>query len=174
MYTALACGVPCTMPVKLGHWPRRTCSACSAIIGPWSDISAVSTLRMWPRLGQASYWQSLKLILRERMLRWFWHVERSGGAVRTACDIQIDGRRGRGEAQAHGRNWRRKTAMSGSSRQLTLKKGAPGDQVWDLLCMQLATAVTWKGPHWSGWCPCTCMLSNNLNMIWYDESDRWL
>ena len=29
--------------------------------------------------------------------------------------------------------------MSGSSRQLTLKKGAPGDQVWDLLCMQLAS-----------------------------------
>ena len=28
------------------------------------------------------------------MLRWFWHVERSSGAVRTACDIQIDGRRG--------------------------------------------------------------------------------
>ena len=29
--------------------------------------------------------------------------------------------------------------MSGSSRQLTLKKGAPGDQVIDLLCMQLAS-----------------------------------
>ena len=29
--------------------------------------------------------------------------------------------------------------MGGSSRQLTLKKGAPGDQVCDLLCMQLAS-----------------------------------
>ena len=29
--------------------------------------------------------------------------------------------------------------LNGSSRQLTLKKGAPGDQVWDLLCMQLAS-----------------------------------
>ena len=27
----------------------------------------------------------------------------------------------------------------GSSPQLTLKKGAPGDQVWDLLCVQLAS-----------------------------------
>ena len=27
--------------------------------------------------------------------------------------------------------------LSGSSRQLTLKKGAAGDQVWDLLCVQL-------------------------------------
>ena len=31
------------------------------------------------------------------------------------------------------------TAVSGSLQQLTFKKGAPGDQVWDLLCMQLAS-----------------------------------
>ena len=36
--------------------------------------------------------EDLDLILRERMLRWFGHVEPSSGAVRTACDIQIDGR----------------------------------------------------------------------------------
>ena len=29
-------------------------------------------------------------------LRWFGHVERSSGAIRTACDIQIEGRRGQG------------------------------------------------------------------------------
>ena len=29
MYTALVCRAPCSMPVKLGHWPRRTCSACN-------------------------------------------------------------------------------------------------------------------------------------------------
>ena len=34
--------------------------------------------------------------MRERRLRWFGHVERSSGAIRTACDIQIDGRRGAG------------------------------------------------------------------------------
>ena len=32
------------------------------------------------------------LILRGRRLRWFGHVESSSGAIRTACDIQIDGR----------------------------------------------------------------------------------
>ena len=37
--------------------------------------------------------EDLDLILRERRLRWFGHVERSSGAIRTACDIQIDGRR---------------------------------------------------------------------------------
>ena len=35
-------------------------------------------------------------ILRERRPCWFGHVERSSGAVRTACDIQIDGRGGGG------------------------------------------------------------------------------
>ena len=40
--------------------------------------------------------EDLDLILRERRLCWFGHVERSSGAIRTACDIQIDGRRGQG------------------------------------------------------------------------------
>ena len=31
------------------------------------------------------------LILRERMLLWFGHVERSSGAVRRVCDVQVDG-----------------------------------------------------------------------------------
>ena len=35
--------------------------------------------------------EDLDLISR---LHWFGHVERSSGAVRTACDIQIDGRQG--------------------------------------------------------------------------------
>ena len=40
--------------------------------------------------------EDLDLILRERGLRWFGHVEGSSGAVRTACDIQIEGRGGGG------------------------------------------------------------------------------
>ena len=35
--------------------------------------------------------------------------------------------------------------MSGSSQQLTLKKGAPRDQVLDLLCVQLASSLE-RGP----------------------------
>ena len=41
--------------------------------------------------------EDLNLILRER--EGFGHVERSSGAVRTACDIQIDGKRGGGGGQ---------------------------------------------------------------------------
>ena len=40
--------------------------------------------------------EDLDLILRKRRLRWFGHVESSSGAVRTACDIQIEGRGGGG------------------------------------------------------------------------------
>ena len=43
--------------------------------------------------------EDLDLILRERRLRWFGHVERSSGAIRTAYDIQNEGGGGR-EAQA--------------------------------------------------------------------------
>ena len=35
--------------------------------------------------------EDLDIILRERRLRCFGHVERSKGAIRTACDIQNDG-----------------------------------------------------------------------------------
>ena len=44
----------------------------------------------------AAYTEDLDLILRERRLRWFGHVEHSSGAVRSACDIHINCRRGQG------------------------------------------------------------------------------
>ena len=43
------------------------------------------------------------------------------------CRLTASG--GQGGPSKHGRSWQRKTAVSGSSPQLTLKKGAPGDQV---------------------------------------------
>ena len=45
--------------------------------------------------------EDLDLILRKRRLRWFGHVARSSGAMRTAYDMQIDGKRGGREAQAN-------------------------------------------------------------------------
>ena len=40
--------------------------------------------------------EDLDLILKERRLRWYGHVERSSGAIKTAFDIQADGKRGPG------------------------------------------------------------------------------
>ena len=56
------------------------------------DVSMVRSSELLAKLEL----EDLDLILRERRLRWFGHVERSSGAIRTACDIQIDGRRGQG------------------------------------------------------------------------------
>ena len=40
--------------------------------------------------------EDLDLILKERRLRWYGHVERSSCAIKTAFDIQVDGKRGPG------------------------------------------------------------------------------
>ena len=54
----------------------------------------VATIRLCELLAKLKL-ANLDLILRERE-GWFGHVERSSGAVRTACDTQIDGRWGAG------------------------------------------------------------------------------
>ena len=55
----------------------------------------VATVRSSELLAKLEL-EDLNLIFREIGLRWFGHVESSSDAVRTACDIQIDGRRGAG------------------------------------------------------------------------------
>ena len=89
--------------------------------------------------------EDLDLILRERRLRWFGHVARSSLQSEQHMIWRLTASRGQGGPSKLGRNWQRKTAVSGSSPQLTLKKGAPGDQVWDLLCVQLASYLE-RGP----------------------------
>ena len=37
--------------------------------------------------------EDLDLIPKERRLRWYGHLEHSNGAVKTAFDIQVDGKR---------------------------------------------------------------------------------
>ena len=50
--------------------------------------------------------EDLNLILRERRLRWFGHVERSSGAIRTAYDMQIEDKRGAGRPK---QTWKKLT-----------------------------------------------------------------
>ena len=56
------------------------------------DVATVGSSELLAKLEL----EDLDLILRERRLCWFEHVELFSGAIRTACDIQIDGRRGAG------------------------------------------------------------------------------
>ena len=56
------------------------------------DIVTTRSNELLVRLGI----EDLDLILKERRLPWYGHVERSNGAVKTAFDIQVDGKRGPG------------------------------------------------------------------------------
>ena len=60
--------------------------------------------------------EDLDLILRERRLHCFGHVEHSIGAIRTACDIQIDGRWGPGRPKL---TWRKLTERDRCEWKLT-------------------------------------------------------
>ena len=56
------------------------------------DIATTRSSELLAQLGI----EDLDLILKERMLRWYGHVECSNGAVKTALDLQVDGKRGPG------------------------------------------------------------------------------
>ena len=56
------------------------------------DIVTTRSNELLARIGI----EDLDLILKERRLRWYGYVERSNGAVKTAFDIQDDGKRGPG------------------------------------------------------------------------------
>ena len=107
--------------------------------------------------------EDLDLILRERRLSWFGHVERSRGAIRKACDIQIDG-------------WAQ-TNLEETDRERLLWVEAHGSwpsrkerlQIRCEICYACSKPVTWKGAQWCGRCPCTCTLIKNPIMIWYDD-----
>ena len=86
-----------------GTWPltktnlQRLQRNDSAMIRQICSIKPedVATVRSSELLAKLEL-EDLHLILRKRRLCWFGHVERSSGAIRTACDIQIDGRQGGG------------------------------------------------------------------------------
>ena len=67
------------------------------------DTATIKSTELLARLGI----EDLDLILKERRLRWYGHVERSNGAVNTAFDIQIVGKRGPGRPKM---TWKQLTA----------------------------------------------------------------
>ena len=56
------------------------------------DTATIRSTELLARLGI----EDLDLILKERRLCWYGHVERSNSAVKTALDIQVNGKRGPG------------------------------------------------------------------------------
>ena len=71
--------------------------------------------------------EDLDLILRERRLRWFGHVARSSDAIRTAYDMQIDGKRGAGRPK---QTWKKLTEKD--------------CREWKLTTVDLQERSTWR------------------------------
>ena len=72
--------------------------------------------------------EDLNLRLKERRLRWYGHVEHSNGAVKTAFDIQVDGKRGIGRPKM---TWKQLTERD--CREWKLSAIDPHDTPGDLV-----------------------------------------
>ena len=87
------------------------------------DIVTTRSSELLARLGI----EDLDLILKERRLRWYGHVERSNGAVKTAFHIQVDGKLGPGRPKM-------------TSKQLTERDC----REWKLLAINPHDRHTWR------------------------------
>ena len=89
--------------------------------------------------------EDLDLILKERRLGWYEHVERSNGAVKTPFTYRLRESLGLGGPRWPGSSWQRGIAESGSFWLSTLMIDIPEDLVWDLPCVQQASYLE-EGP----------------------------
>ena len=105
------------------------------------DIVTTRSNELLARLGI----EDLDLILKERRLRWYGHVERSNGAVKTAFDIQVDGKRGPGRPKM---TWKQLTERD--CREWKLLVVNPRDRhTWRSgmrSAMQAASQLSGRGP----------------------------
>ena len=144
MCTALVCGAQCSMPARLGPLTKPNLQRLQlndrAMIRQICNVRPQDTVttrsnELLVRLGI----EDLDVILKERRLRWYGHVERANGAIKTAFDIQVGGKPGPGRPKMTWKQLARGIAESGSSRLSTLMIAVPGDLVWDLPCVQQAS-----------------------------------
>ena len=89
--------------------------------------------------------EDLDLILKERRLRWYGYVECSNGAVKTAFDIQVDGKRGPGRPKM---TWKQLTERD--CREWKLSANNPQDRhTWRSgvrSAMRAASQLSGRGP----------------------------
>ena len=78
-------------PASAAKWQGNDQTDLQCNVRP-QDIVTTRSNELLVRLGI----EDLDLILKERRLRWYGHVECSSGAIKTAFDIQVDGKRGPG------------------------------------------------------------------------------
>ena len=89
--------------------------------------------------------ENLDLILKERRLRWYGHVERSNGAVKTPFDLQVNGKRGPGKPKM---TWKQLTERD--RREWKLSAIDPHDRdIWRSgvrSAMRAASQLPGRGP----------------------------
>ena len=76
------------------------------------DTATIRSAELLARLGI----EDLDLILKERRLRWYGHVERSNGAVKGAFDILLEGKREPGRRKM---TWKQLTERDGREWKLS-------------------------------------------------------
>ena len=148
MCTALVCNAPCQRDLAIDKAKRLQRNDRAIIrqicnVRP-QDIVTTRSNELLVRLGI----KDLDLILKERRLRWYGHVERSNGAVKTAFDIQADGKLGPGRPKM---TWKQLTERD--CREWKLSAINPHDRhTWRSgvrSAMRAAPAI-WKRAHWCG------------------------
>ena len=106
------------------------------------DVVTIRSNELLARLGI----EDLDLILKERRLRWYGHVECSNGAVKTAFHIQVDGKRGPGRPKM---TWKQLTERD--CREWKLTAINPHDRnMWRFgvrSAMHAASKLSGRGAH---------------------------
>ena len=111
-----------------------------SIVKPQDNVTTRSN-ELLARLGI----EDLDLILKEKKLRWYEHVECSNGAVKTAFDIQVDGKRGPGRPKM---TWKQLTERD--CREWKLSAIDPHGrhiEIWCEISHVCSKPATWKGAH---------------------------
>ena len=111
------------------------------------DTASIRSIELLARLGI----EDLDLILKERRLCWYGQVERSSGAVKTAFDIQVNGKRRPGRPKM---TWKQLTEKN--RREWKLSAIDPRE-----ICHACSKPVAWKGALCCGQSPYTCTLIKN-------------
>ena len=111
---------------NLQHLQRNDRAMCIQICNARSqDIVITRSNELLAQLGI----EDLDLILKERMLCWYGHVELSNGAVKIAIHIQVVGKHGPGRPKMAWKQLTESVAETGSSGLSTLMTDIPGGLV---------------------------------------------
>ena len=105
------------------------------------DTATIRSTELLAKLGI----EDPDLILKERRLCWYGHVECSNSAVKTAFDIQVNGKCGPGRPKMI---WKQLTERD--CREWRLSAIDPHDrhlEIWCEICHACSKPVAWKGAH---------------------------